>query len=660
MRWASPCHEKIPPPLLHEGRLVSDQEERASILRDNLLARHQASDDLPPTILTGETKIPWTEELSEIEVRKCTIGSGNTSAGADGISVELLSACWDSIGTHITQLFHACIRLGYHPSCFKLAEIVLLPKPGRDLTSVKGWRLIALLSCLAKGLERVVAKRMSFLAVTSDIVGSQQFGALPKRSANDPVSCVVHDIEEARSQGWASTFVTLDVQGAFDAVLHNRLLSRMKTQGWPEQILRWTASFLSDRLVQVRFPGGVSCPKNLVCGVPQGSPISPLLFLLYLAEPMRSGNTRARFSYADDIGILGFGRTINESAAAAQDKVNSLLKWANDNAVAFDIEKSEVVQFSGRHREEPVGIQIGHTRIEPAEHIRWLGVYLDSRLSFKHHVATWCGKALKVAHHMRRLNPVLRGAAPSPLVAAVSSCVVPVATFGADVWWPGLTRPTARGNVTPPTTPLCSLIDKSVHLALRAALPVWRTTPNVVLHRESGIPPARMLLEGIRLRPAARLNTLDDRHPLRSRASVCPNVGILRFKASRKLSKRPEIKMTRIQRAYRQLPSSKAAESLSAPAYSSNLGSKSEGVEAHLKWIQTIASSDICAYSDGSSEGHGRSSWGFVLKRGGQTFKKSHGILHGGEVYDAEIVGATMALRAALLARQEGQRIYVL
>ncbi|KAI1006775.1 hypothetical protein K3495_g1438 [Podosphaera aphanis] len=455
-----------------KGRLVSDQEERASILRDNLLARNQASDDLPPTILTGETKIPWTDELSEIEVRKCTIGSGNNSPGADGISVELLSACWDSIGTHITQLFHACIRLGYHPSCFKLAEIVLLPKPGRDLTSVKGWRPIAFLSCLGKGLERVIARRMSFLAVTSDIVGSQQFGASPKRSANDLVSCDVHDIEEARSQGWALTFVTLDVQGAFDAVLHNQLLSRMKTQGWPEKILRWTASFLSDRLVQVRFPGGVTSPKNLVCGVPQGSPIFQLLFLLYLAEPMRSRNTRARFSYADDIGILGFGRSINESAAAAQDEVNSLLKWANDNAVAFDIEKSEVVQFSGRHREEPVGIQIGHTRIEPAEHIRWLGVYLDSRLSFKHHVATWCGKALKVAHHMRRLNPVLRGAAPSPLVAAVSSCVVPVATFGADVWWPGLTRPTARGNVTPTTTHLCSLIEKSVHLALRAALPV--------------------------------------------------------------------------------------------------------------------------------------------------------------------------------------------
>ncbi|KAI0997482.1 hypothetical protein K3495_g10706 [Podosphaera aphanis] len=174
MRWASPCHEKISPPILYKGRLVLDQEERASILRENLLARHQASDDLPPTILAGETKIPWTEEPSEIEVRKCTIGSGNTSPGANSISVELLSACWDSIGIHITQLFHACIRLGYHSSCFKLADTLLLRKPGRDLTAVKGWRPITLLSCLGKGLERVIAKRITFLAVTSDIVSTQQ------------------------------------------------------------------------------------------------------------------------------------------------------------------------------------------------------------------------------------------------------------------------------------------------------------------------------------------------------------------------------------------------------------------------------------------------------------------------------------------------------
>ena len=128
----------------------------------------------------------------------------------------------------------------------------------------------------------------------------------------------MHDNEEARSQGWNSTFVTLDVQGAFDAVLHNKLLWRLQAQGWPDSILLWTTSFLLNHRAQVRYPGGVTSAKELVCGVPQGPPISLLLFLLFMAEPMRGGNSKARFSYADDLGILGIGRTMSEATTAAQ------------------------------------------------------------------------------------------------------------------------------------------------------------------------------------------------------------------------------------------------------------------------------------------------------------------------------------------------------
>ncbi|KAI0994968.1 hypothetical protein K3495_g13212 [Podosphaera aphanis] len=388
MRWATPRQMKIPPPLMHEGRFVLDQAERAEILRDTLLARCQASEDLAPCPLSSVARRPWTEELTDIEVRTCIIGSGNTSPGADEISVELLAACWKDIGTHVTQLLRACVRFGYHPSCFKLAELVFLQKSGPDPSLSKGWRPISLLSCLGKGLERLLAKRMSHLAILWDIVGDQQFGALPKRSANDLVSCVVHDIEETRTQKWASTFVTLYVQGAFDAVLHNRLLRRMQAKGWPEHILRWTSSFLTGRLVQVLHLDGVTSPKELFCGVPQGSLISPLLFLLYMAEPMRSGNTKARFSYADDVGILGIGRTIQESAEKAQQEVDSLLDWAQRNAVLFEVAKSEVIQFPGRAQEGSVEIRINGNLVEPAEHIRWLGVHLDQKLSFKHHVTT--------------------------------------------------------------------------------------------------------------------------------------------------------------------------------------------------------------------------------------------------------------------------------
>ncbi|KAI0994152.1 hypothetical protein K3495_g14029, partial [Podosphaera aphanis] len=234
---ASSRQASVPLPLMYEGRLVTDQAERASILRDALLARHQASVDLPPCTLQSDDRIPWNIEVTE-EVRAYTIEWGNTAPGADGVSIELLATCWNTIGPYVTELFRSCIQLGTHPNCFKLAEVALIEKPNQDPTMIKVWRPIALLSCLGKGLKRLLAKRMAHLALIHDVIGKQQFAALLKRLATDLVSCVVPDIEEARSQGWAATFVTLDVQGAFDAVLHNRLVRRMQTQGWPAYILQ--------------------------------------------------------------------------------------------------------------------------------------------------------------------------------------------------------------------------------------------------------------------------------------------------------------------------------------------------------------------------------------------------------------------------------------
>lgn len=125
------------------------------------------------------------------------IGSGNTFPGADSISVELLVVCWTSKGPLVTHPFRACL-LGYYPACFKLAEVIFLRKPRRDPSSIQEWMPISLLSCLGKGLERLIAKRMPHLSIIFYIVGQQQFRALPKRSTTDFVSCVMHDIEKAK------------------------------------------------------------------------------------------------------------------------------------------------------------------------------------------------------------------------------------------------------------------------------------------------------------------------------------------------------------------------------------------------------------------------------------------------------------------------------
>lgn len=111
--------------------------------------------DIPTYLLLGENIISLVGELSEKEIRHCTIRKGNTHPRVDGFSVVLLSACWELIGKYITHLFRACVYFGHHHFAFKLTEVEFLPKPERDLSSLKGWRPISLLSCLRRGLESI-------------------------------------------------------------------------------------------------------------------------------------------------------------------------------------------------------------------------------------------------------------------------------------------------------------------------------------------------------------------------------------------------------------------------------------------------------------------------------------------------------------------------
>ena len=231
---------------------LSDPLERTIALRDSLFARYDARYDIDALEDGQPERIPWTGEVSLEDVTAATIGSKETAPGFDKITVRLLKACWKTIGTFIRDLFQACLNLEYFPTPFKVAEVVLLPKPGRDLTSSKGWRPISLLSCLGKGLERLVAKRISWLAIQHKAVPPQLFGALPRCSVVDLVSCVIHDAEAAMRSNKVTAIVTLDIQGAFDAVLQNQLLARIQSQGWPSFLCRWDKSYLTQRRVLVR------------------------------------------------------------------------------------------------------------------------------------------------------------------------------------------------------------------------------------------------------------------------------------------------------------------------------------------------------------------------------------------------------------------------
>ncbi|EMT73953.1 hypothetical protein FOC4_g10000224 [Fusarium odoratissimum] len=156
----------------------------------------------------------------------------------------------------------------------------------------------------------------------------------------------------------------MDIQGAFDTVLRNRLILRLREQGWPEHLARWAGSFMDDRSACVRYQDTITPLSPLQCGLPQGSPVSPILFLLYTEPIYRLSNPQGRFGYADDTAILCVGDTVEETAAAASRSVEEMVRWGAANGVSFDPKKTEVMHFSRSKLETAPAIRLSPTICE--------------------------------------------------------------------------------------------------------------------------------------------------------------------------------------------------------------------------------------------------------------------------------------------------------
>ncbi|OAA60619.1 reverse transcriptase [Akanthomyces lecanii RCEF 1005] len=177
----------------------------------------------------------------------------------------------------------------------------------------------------------------------------------------------------------------MDIQDAFDTVMRNRLILRLHQQGWPEHLAMWAGSFMKDRSARARYQDITTPSSPLQCGLPQGSPASPVLFLLYqslyTSYEIKAVDSAMRMtlpSYAP------MRRTLDrKKSSAASACVEEMLLWGTDNGVSFDPDKTEVMHFSKRRLTAPPPVQHGNAEKYPDVVMRWLGIWLDRNLSFK-------------------------------------------------------------------------------------------------------------------------------------------------------------------------------------------------------------------------------------------------------------------------------------
>jgi len=303
----------------------------------------------------------------------------STTPSLCSTTVDLLRLTWESVGPHLTHLTRLCLDLGHYPRPFRTAEIVTISKPGMPraaLATTKGWRPISLLSVLGKGVERLVARRFAREALARDVFAEGQASPVPGRSATDLLASIIHDAELALGKGLKYGILTIDVQGAFPSVRRNRLLSRLSSERWPRRMINFVGSFHDDRTVKLRLDGSVR-PS---LGLPQGSPLSPVLYALYMADVARLPGT---LNYVDDIAMCVTGPDHATVKAGLQEAYRKTSGWLATWGQSVDPCKCKFTVLD-RSRNPEAGTMVldGVGMVEAKPHLKWLGVVFDRKLTF--------------------------------------------------------------------------------------------------------------------------------------------------------------------------------------------------------------------------------------------------------------------------------------
>ena len=212
----------------------------------------------------------------------------------------------------------ASLRLGHFPKPFKHTTTVVLRKPRRpDYTKVKAYRPIALENTLGKVMESVISEVISYLTEMHELLPSHHYGGRPGRSAEDAMMILSESIHGAWKEKKIYSAVFMDIAGPFNNVHHERLIHNLRKRQIPHVISLWVASFLRGRSTQLQFNGAKSERIPAPVGVPQGSPLSPLLYMYYNADllDIAPQHRATGLGFIDDIVYGVQGSTDKENAS---------------------------------------------------------------------------------------------------------------------------------------------------------------------------------------------------------------------------------------------------------------------------------------------------------------------------------------------------------
>ena len=605
--------------------LTSDGQKGSAFFQRYITQTDQGDPGAREALISDFTAVIRQEEypaaIKVEEVRATIKRTADSSPGPDGVRYSHMKELGDDALEKMAQSFNSSLRTGEVPEEWLHSYLMPLPKPGKDIRELRGFRIITLQNTYGKVMEKIVAGRIARHLEDKKLLPSTVGAYRPGRDSTCNAYIMACDIYEGFQKKKETAVLALDLEDAYNRVNYTRLIDALMDYELDPWIVRWVASVLKSRQVALRFGTWTSETRVIVPGLPQGSPLSPVLFNIYTAEIARlqlAGPGRM-LTFADDIEAYIQGTDRDVMARQLQDAANQVLNWCHQNNAVINPEKAQVLWCSLDNRivngDVPAiacnGVDVGRR-----PDLRYLGITFDRCLCFAKHIDNVVARARKGLAALR----VMAGAdMPQRLLFAMMQSLV-LSSFDYGL-----------GMLTLSKTQV-DRMDTVQNEAMRTVLGCTRDTPIIAMRYLLDLPSVSVRHKVAQVKAYMRV-AADVDHPLHRALDDAKGSRLLRgsswmAEAETTLKRVCELNEIGRGKEWAEVPTERRAWTRVVI----QLGRECRewtGGRTEFAVQEMIESSsgpgDVVIFTDGSVQRGSRSGWGFMAQQHGRTVAEGSG-----------------------------------
>ena len=371
------------------------------------------------------------EETSSDEIKKIVNAFSNkSSCDVNDISMSLVKRVFESLVEPFVYICNLSFNTGTFPDNMKIAKVVPLYKSGSK-NVFNNYRPVSLLPQFSKILEKLFNNRLDSFITKYDILSKSQYGFRSNRSTSMALVELLEKMTNSIDDKKITVGVFIDLKKAFDTIDHKLLLKKMEFYGIRGIVLKWVESYLANRKQYVCMNSSRSDLLQIRCGVPHGSILGPKFFILYINDICNCSNILQFILFADDTNIFYSSSQYETLSTIISHELSNLKIWFALNKLSLNVLKTNYMVFSSKTVFKNINIVFDEQLIERVHTTKFLGVIIDDKLSWHHHIAYVCKKLNKSLSVIYKVKDILN---VNSLKHLYNALVLPYLFYCCEVW----------------------------------------------------------------------------------------------------------------------------------------------------------------------------------------------------------------------------------